>query len=91
MLEYTHIIYDGKRRRPDRVKKPVVKIPVDLVTDFWLGSRLLLWKIPENIRGIPWFCAFFQNRQDIDIDRQDKDIDRQDIDIDIDRQDIYKT
>ena len=27
-------IYDGKRWRPDRVKKPVVKIPVDLVTDF---------------------------------------------------------
>ena len=26
--------YDGKRRWPDRVKKPVVKIPVDLVTDF---------------------------------------------------------
>ena len=36
-LIYTFLtipIYDGKRRRPDRVKKPVVKIPVDLVTDF---------------------------------------------------------
>ena len=27
-------IIDGKRRRPDRVMKPLVKIPVDLVTDF---------------------------------------------------------
>ena len=29
-----HTEHDGKRRRPDRVKKPLVKIPVDLVTDF---------------------------------------------------------
>ena len=38
---------DGKRRRPDRVKKPLVKIPVDLVTDFWFGSRIP-WKLSKK-------------------------------------------
>ena len=38
---------DGKRRRPDRVKKPLVKIPVDLVTDFWFGFRIP-WKFSKK-------------------------------------------
>ena len=40
----THIFrqtYDGKHRQPDRVKKPLDLIPVDLVTDFRFASRIL--------------------------------------------------
>ena len=32
---------DGKRRRPDRVNKPLDLIPVDLLADFQFASRIL--------------------------------------------------
>ena len=40
---YLHQRYDGKRQRPDRVKKSFDLIPVDLVTDFRFSSWIL-WK-----------------------------------------------
>ena len=45
-LEWPGGAYDGKRGRPDRVKKPFDLIPNDLVTDFRFASRIL-WKLSK--------------------------------------------